>query len=48
MSHSCFNASAFALATNVFLTLHRLEFPANVRVFAEFGFRSVSLEFSTM
>ena len=32
MSHSCFNTSAFAGATRVFLTLHRLEFPANERV----------------
>ena len=32
MSHSCFNASAFAAATCVFSTLHRLEFPANERV----------------
>ena len=32
MSHSCFSASVFAEATNVFLTLHRLEFPANERV----------------
>ena len=32
MSHSCFLASAFAEATNVFSTLHKLEFPANVRV----------------
>ena len=32
MSHSCFVASAFAKATRVFLTLHRLEFPANERV----------------
>ena len=32
MSHSCFKASAFAVATRVFSTLHRLEFPANVRV----------------
>ena len=32
MSHSCFVASAFAKATCVCLTLHRLEFPANVRV----------------
>ena len=32
MFHSCFAASAFAEATRVFSTLHRLEFPANVRV----------------
>ena len=32
MSHSCFAASAFAAATCVFSTLHRLEFPANERV----------------
>ena len=32
MSHSCFDTSVLAEATNVFLTLHRLEFPANVRV----------------
>ena len=32
MSHSCFDASAFAEATHVFSTLHRLEFPANERV----------------
>ena len=32
MSHSCFFASAFAVATHVFSTLHRLEFPANERV----------------
>ena len=32
MSHSCFLASAFAEATYVFSTLHRLEFPANERV----------------
>ena len=32
MSHSCFDASAFVETTCVFSTLHRLEFPANVRV----------------
>ena len=32
MSHSCFTASALVETTCVGMTLHRLEFPANVRV----------------
>ena len=43
MSHSCFAASAFAAIADrlpaFFLTLHRLEFPANVRV----DFQPISL-----
>ena len=38
MSHSCFNAPAFAVAIRVFSTLHRLEFPANVRVHIQVSF----------